>query len=90
MECPNCGTFNPDDRQNCWRCDAVLPTPKPKKKRDAQSSAKLWLYIAIAVFAVVTILQTCGISVPGLPSGESSLPALPTILTAYVGGLGLL
>jgi len=92
MNCPECGTFNPDDRQKCWRCDADLPTPKPAKKRNPQRSAQIWLYIAIAIFAVVTILQTCGVSVPGMPSGpspEGLLPWLPNALASLASSVPL-
>ncbi len=31
MECPQCGTWNPDDKKVCWRCQAPLPKPEPQK-----------------------------------------------------------
>ena len=64
MKCPNCGAYVPEDRDVCWRCDKPLPKPKPKKKKDPQKTARMWLYVAVAVFAVVTILQTCGFKLP--------------------------
>ncbi len=63
MNCPNCGVYNPEDRTVCWRCDKELPKPKPKKKSTFQSS-QTWLYIIIAIFFVITILQTCGVRLP--------------------------
>ena len=33
MDCPKCGTWNPDDKRVCWRCQADLPKPVEKKKR---------------------------------------------------------
>ncbi len=27
MDCPNCKTYNPEDRTVCWRCDKPLPRP---------------------------------------------------------------
>lgn len=33
MDCPKCGTWNPDDKRVCWRCQAELPRPVEKKKR---------------------------------------------------------
>jgi hypothetical protein len=83
MDCPNCGTYNPEGRETCWRCDAVLPKPKPQKKRDPQKSAQNWLYVAIAIFLVITILQSCGFKLPfGLqrpevPSPGSQMPGRP-------------
>ncbi|MBM3187936.1 MAG: hypothetical protein FJZ90_04345 [Chloroflexi bacterium] len=86
MECPNCGTYNPDDRDVCWRCDKPLPKPEPKKKRDPQKSAQTWLYVAIAVFFLFTILQMCGVTNIGQRGQEqqqgpgSSLPARPAVV----------
>ena len=70
MNCPNCGTYNPEDRETCWRCDKPLPKPQEKKKRDPQKSAQTWLYIAIAVFFLFTILQMCGVTKIGAPSQQ--------------------
>ena len=70
MNCPNCGTYNPDDRTICWRCDKELPMPKPVKKKDPQKSSQTMLYVLIAAFAVFTVLQMCG-------SGLSSGPETP-------------
>jgi len=56
MKCPNCGTWNPEDKKQCWRCDAMLPTPeepKPKRKRIN------WLWIALAIFVLFTVAQAC-------------------------------
>ena len=83
MECPNCGTYNPEGRDVCWRCDKPLPRPKPKKKKDPQRSARTWLYVAIAAFFVITILQTCGFKLPfgaqeQQPSGRSG-PQTPIV-----------
>jgi hypothetical protein len=33
MDCPKCGTWNPDDKQVCWRCQTAMPKPVEKKKR---------------------------------------------------------
>jgi len=74
MDCPKCGTYNPEDRTTCWRCDAELPKPKPVKKKNPQKSAQMWLYVIVAVFVVITLLQTCGVK---LPFG-SSLSDVPT------------
>jgi len=74
MDCPKCGTYNPEDRTTCWRCDAELPKPKPVKKKDPQKNAQMWLYVIVAVFLVITLLQTCGVE---LPFGSRS-PIEPT------------
>ena len=86
MDCPNCGTYNPEDRNICWRCDAELPKPNPEKKRDPQKSAQTWLYVAIAVFLVITILQSCGfkfpfgLQAPQAPASGGQLPVRPHIV----------
>jgi predicted nucleic acid-binding Zn ribbon protein len=64
MNCPNCGTYNPDDRTVCWRCDKELPKPQPEKKKNPQKTAQIWLYIIVALFFIFTTLQTCGVKLP--------------------------
>jgi predicted nucleic acid-binding Zn ribbon protein len=59
MDCPNCGVYNPEERQVCWRCDQELPTPKEEKKRTrdpAQAMRRMWIIVAIAL--VIWILLT--------------------------------
>jgi hypothetical protein len=58
MDCPNCGVYNPDSRDICWRCDKPLPKPKePKKPRDpAAAMRRIWIIVIIAV--AVWILLT--------------------------------
>ena len=75
MDCPNCGTYNPEDRTVCWRCNKELPKTTPPKKRNPQKTAQLWLYIAIAIFFVITILQTCGVKLPFGPQTSQQGPA---------------
>jgi len=72
MDCPNCGTWNPDDKVNCWRCNAELPRPVEKKPR-RRLGPNTWLWIGILVFALFMLLQQC--FVPGNnPDGGSLLP----------------
>ncbi len=59
MDCPNCGVYNPEDRQVCWRCDQELPKPQEPKKRDsdrAQTMRRMWIMVGIAL--LVWILLT--------------------------------
>jgi len=70
MDCPNCGTYNPEGRETCWRCDKPLPKPKAVKKKNPQKSAQTWLYVAVALFAVITVLQMCGFKIPGMGGAE--------------------
>ena len=71
MNCPNCGTYNPEDRATCWRCDRELPRSKPQKRKNPQKTAQTWLYVIIAVFLVYTLLQTCGVSLPFMPQAPN-------------------
>lgn len=77
MNCPNCGTYNPDDRTVCWRCDKELPKPQPEKKKNPQKTAQIWLYIIVALFFIFTTLQTCGVKLPrSQPQGpQQSAPS---------------
>jgi len=85
MDCPKCGTYNPEDRTVCWRCDAELPKPKPEKKKDPQQSARVWMYVLIAVFLVFTLLQMCGVNLPFGPQTSQSPTgmALPNAPVAF-------
>jgi hypothetical protein len=53
MDCPNCGVYNPDEREICWRCDQELPKPpKPKKKKDpASTMRRMWIIIIVVLAA---------------------------------------
>ena len=89
MKCPYCGTYNPEERTTCWRCDKELPTPKPVKKKNPQKSAQTLLYVLMAAFAAFTILLMCGTGMSSGteaptgqgPSGHLTLPAP----VAYIG-----
>lgn len=55
MDCPKCKTWNPDDKNVCWRCQAVLPKPVEQKKK--QPSFFLGLPVwSWAVFAIMMVL----------------------------------
>jgi predicted nucleic acid-binding Zn ribbon protein len=59
VNCPKCGTWNPDDKIVCWRCQAELPRPKEQKKRRSSAVSWLWMWAVIIILAIVLILQTC-------------------------------
>ena len=59
MECPKCGTWNPDDKAKCWRCSEELPLP-PKPRKSRKISPQTWLWIAAILFSLVTLLAQCG------------------------------
>jgi hypothetical protein len=58
MECVKCGTWNPDDKVRCWRCNAELPKP-PEPRKSKKISSQTWMWILVAVFIIVTTLFRC-------------------------------
>ena len=71
MNCPKCGTYNPEDRTHCWRCETELPKPKPVKKKNPQKRAQVMLYVLLAIFVIFSLLQMMGFNLPfgfGVPS----------------------
>lgn len=67
MDCPNCGTWNPDDKDVCWRCQAELPRPKQKKQKRRLTflGFPMWAWIAIVLFFAVTSMGQCFLAPPG-------------------------
>ena len=59
MECPKCGTWNPDDKARCWRCSAELPLP-PKPRKPRRLSSQTWLWVVAILFSLLTVLAQCG------------------------------
>jgi hypothetical protein len=59
MECPKCGTWNPDDKARCWRCSAELPLP-PKPRKSRKLSSQTWLWVVAILFSLLTLLAQCG------------------------------
>ncbi len=59
-DCPNCGTWNPDDKNVCWRCQSVLPKPEPKKpRRTTFWGLPIWMWVLLAVFFFGTTFSQC-------------------------------
>ena len=59
MDCPNCGVYNPEERDICWRCDQPLPKPEePKKRKSDPQSAMRRMWIIIGIVLVIWILLT--------------------------------
>jgi predicted nucleic acid-binding Zn ribbon protein len=72
MNCPKCGTWNPEDKKQCWKCDAILPMPEtPKAKRRPIN----WFWIAVGLFILVTFMQGCW-ALQMRQSGPSPAPAV--------------
>ncbi len=61
MDCPNCGTWNPDDKKVCWRCQTPLPKPEPKIERKPRTffGIPLWMFLLIALFLLVPFFWQC-------------------------------
>jgi predicted nucleic acid-binding Zn ribbon protein len=52
MDCPKCGTWNPDDKRVCWRCQAEMPKPVEKKKKQPV----LWMGLPVWAWALLVML----------------------------------
>ncbi len=56
MDCPKCGTWNPDDKHVCWRCQTEMPKPVEKKKRKPRYILGLpiwsWTLLALMLLSV--------------------------------------
>lgn len=72
MDCPKCGTWNPDDRIHCWRCGVELPKPEEPKKR-RQVPPQVWLWGVAALMLVIMLLSQCGGWRIGDPGDEVGL-----------------
>lgn len=63
MFCPKCGKMNPDDREKCSGCGAVLHEPKieaPKKKKGAKGKiAALIAAAAVIIGASAAAVVSC-------------------------------
>ncbi len=64
--CPNCGTWNPDDKTVCWRCQHELPRPVEKKPKRQSTlwGFPIWMWIALAFFFAATTLVQCFVAPP--------------------------
>jgi len=56
MDCPKCGTWNPDDKRVCWRCQAELPKPVEKKPKKPVMfmGLPLWSW-AVVIFMIISV-----------------------------------
>ena len=60
MDCPECGTWNPEDKDVCWRCQTELPRPTPPKpKRQTFGGLPIWMWAALAVLFIVMNFGSC-------------------------------
>ena len=61
MNCPECSTWNPDDKLRCWRCNATLPTPEPPKKK-RRINPQVWMWVGFVLLLVLSTLVRCALS----------------------------
>lgn len=55
MDCPKCGTWNPDDKLVCWRCQTEMPKPVEKKKSRPTLffGLPIWGWILIGILMIL-------------------------------------
>ena len=65
-DCPSCGTWNPDDKTVCWRCQTELPIPKEKKQRRQLRIGGLpvWAWVSLALILLAWMLTQCFVYSP--------------------------
>lgn len=67
MDCPECGTWNPADKDVCWRCQTELPKPaEPKPKRQTFGGLPIWVWVALILLFVVMNFGGCFFLNPGV------------------------
>jgi len=61
MDCPKCGTWNPDDKRVCWRCQTEMhkPVEKKAKKPAIFLGLPVWMWVVLVVMMVVWIAVQC-------------------------------
>lgn len=62
MNCPKCNTWNPDDKNFCWRCNAVMPKPieqKPRKQPMTFAGLPVWMWLVLVLFMASLLLGQC-------------------------------
>lgn len=66
-DCPNCKTWNPDDKDVCWRCQTKLPPPVEKKKKKPQIlfGLPLWTWIIVVLLFIAPLFSQCLAVPPG-------------------------
>jgi hypothetical protein len=62
MDCPECGTWNPDDKLVCWRCQTELPKPVEKKIRKPRIflGLPLWAWVMLVIMLVFFVVTQFG------------------------------
>jgi predicted nucleic acid-binding Zn ribbon protein len=62
VDCPKCGTWNPDDKLVCWRCQSELPKPVEKKIRKPRIflGLPLWAWVMLVIMLVFFVVTQFG------------------------------
>ncbi len=62
MDCPKCGTWNPDDKIVCWRCQTPLPKPETPKQRKPRllMGMPIYIWLVLLLFLLLPLLWQCG------------------------------
>lgn len=65
-DCTNCGTWNPDDKDVCWRCQTKLPLPVEKKKKRPTVifGLPLWTWIIVVLLFFAPLFSQCVVAPP--------------------------
>ena len=60
-DCPNCGTWNPDDKNVCWRCQTEMPRPQTKKRQTTRRILGIpwWMFLAVVFFVIMMLAGRC-------------------------------
>lgn len=60
MNCPECNTWNPEDKNVCWKCQTEMPKPPPPKpKRQTFGGMPIWVWVALALLFIVMNFGFC-------------------------------
>lgn len=89
MDCPNCGTWNPEDKDVCWRCQQKLPRKPEKKKRNVRriGGLPLWMWVALILLFLSMSVGNCLFLPPPIQGSSLDLgligAAVPTSETLF-------
>lgn len=61
MDCPKCGTWNPEDKEVCWRCQEPLPKPVVKEKRKPMviMGLPVWAWVVVVLIFLAPLFGQC-------------------------------
>jgi predicted nucleic acid-binding Zn ribbon protein len=61
-DCTNCGTWNPDDKDVCWRCQTKLPIIEEKKKKGKPAvffGLPAWTWVIVVLLFLAPMFSQC-------------------------------